>query len=742
MSVLTATSVTGHVKNLPTYISENRIRSHFSTQGGVITDVKLVHKQDGASRRFAFVGFKTDGEAVRAKEYYDRTYIDSSRISVLVVDPCKSRSTQNRTLERPTKRQRVSSAHEARDQSNKPNAKNDAPADPVLSEFLQVMRPRNKKDRSWANDDAVLIPPALPSESKPGEDQQANPNVKPMTDDDTVSDLEWMKRRMGKVVLDDPDAAPRTIHQISFIVVDQVPPPIDPAVESLAETSRLFVRNLAYSCSTSDLEEAFKPFGDLSQVHIPLDATTKAPKGLAFVSFVKPDSALAAYKAMDKSTFQGRILHRVKPEDSGKKSLKENRLRVAKENAARDFNWSMLYMNSDAVVSSVADRLKVSKADILNPDSDDAAVKLALAETHVIQETKKYLEDEGVILDSFKSRQRSETIILVKNIPYGTSIDELNEMFSPHGEIVRLLLPPAGTMGVVEFSHSSEASKALRAIAYRRLKNSIIYLEKAPLGMFKEDEPVIALSHDLVTLEESVAPDAAEPMTAVGGATLFVKNLSFSTTTDRLVKTFRNLTPNRIRKRPGSTLSMGYGFIGFKDPEAAKKAIKSVQGFNLDGHALQASFAQRGVDDTPKEGAKAGGVGKSLTTKMIVKNLPFEVTKKDVRALFSAHGQLKSVRLPRKFDAGSRGFAFLDFISRHEAENAYNALKHTHLLGRHIILEWAEDNGAGGDLDILRERMRVGFGDGKSERPGRKRKLDLDIFNKDGKDDDGDFIAI
>jgi hypothetical protein len=58
-------------------------------------------------------------------------------------------------------------------------------------------------------------------------------------------------------------------------------------------------------------------------------------------------------------------------------------------------------------------------------------------------------------------------------------------------------------------------------------------------------------------------------------------------------------------------------------------------------------------------------------------------------------------------------------------------------------LEWAEDNGAGGDLDILRERMRVGFGDGKSERPGRKRKLDLDIFNKDGKDDDGDdFIAI
>lgn len=44
-------------------------------------------------------------------------------------------------------------------------------------------------------------------------------------------------------------------------------------------------------------------------------------------------------------------------------------------------------------MSSVADRLKVSKADILNPEGDNAGVKLALAETHVIQETKKYLED-------------------------------------------------------------------------------------------------------------------------------------------------------------------------------------------------------------------------------------------------------------------------------------------------------------------------------------------------------------
>ncbi len=48
------------------------------------------------------------------------------------------------------------------------------------------------------------------------------------------------------------------------------------------------------------------------------------------------------------------------------------------------------------MVSSIADRFKVPKADILDPGSNDAAVKLALAETHIIQETKKYLEDVSI----------------------------------------------------------------------------------------------------------------------------------------------------------------------------------------------------------------------------------------------------------------------------------------------------------------------------------------------------------
>lgn len=77
------------VKNLPTYVTPAQLRKHFEQKGapgGTITDVKVSSKSDGTSRRFGFIGFKSDLEAEAAKAYFDRTFIDSTRINVMVVD--------------------------------------------------------------------------------------------------------------------------------------------------------------------------------------------------------------------------------------------------------------------------------------------------------------------------------------------------------------------------------------------------------------------------------------------------------------------------------------------------------------------------------------------------------------------------------------------------------------------------------------------------------------------------------
>lgn len=302
------------------------------------------------------------------------------------------------------------------------------------------------------------------------------------------------------------------------------------------------------------------------------------------------------------------------------------------------------------MASSVADRFNIDKNDILNPESGgNPAVKLALAETHIIQETKSYFESQGVVLSSFSSRARSDTIILVKNIPYGTTAEQIRELFQPHGELVRVLVPPAGTIAVVELKRSDQASKAFSAVSYRRLGSSIIYLEKGPLGMFTEDSSVIktqaessASTLPVVKVAEQMTGDAAEEEEApsiAGGTTLYVKNLSFATTQQRFEKVFQHLPSfsfARIQTKPdpkrpdGTRLSMGYGFVNFKDAEGAKRGLKSIQGFVLDGHALHVKFAGRGVEEDQDSKTSS----KSKTAKMMVKNVPFEATKKDIRDLF------------------------------------------------------------------------------------------------------------
>ena len=77
------------VKNLPPYVTEARLKEIFTQKDapdGTLTDVKVAHKQDGTSRRFGFIGYKTEQEAQKAQKWFDRSYIDTTRINVQIVE--------------------------------------------------------------------------------------------------------------------------------------------------------------------------------------------------------------------------------------------------------------------------------------------------------------------------------------------------------------------------------------------------------------------------------------------------------------------------------------------------------------------------------------------------------------------------------------------------------------------------------------------------------------------------------
>jgi multiple RNA-binding domain-containing protein 1 len=128
------------------------------------------------------------------------------------------------------------------------------------------------------------------------------------------------------------------------------------------------------------------------------------------------------------------------------------------------------------------------------------------------------------------------------------------------------------------------------------------------------------------------------------------------------------------RKGPdGKMLSAGFGFVECSSEAAAKGAVKMLQGSTLDGHKLVLQLSlNKGAGSTAAAGGKgaaaaagaaAGGKRRAGqpqlpdTAKMVVRNVAFEATRKDIMGLFTPFGQIKSARLPRKFDGTHRWVA-------------------------------------------------------------------------------------
>ena len=62
-------------------ITEDKLRGQFSEKGHV-TDCSLKYTKDGIFRRFAFIGYKNLEEANAAVKHFDRSYINTSKITV------------------------------------------------------------------------------------------------------------------------------------------------------------------------------------------------------------------------------------------------------------------------------------------------------------------------------------------------------------------------------------------------------------------------------------------------------------------------------------------------------------------------------------------------------------------------------------------------------------------------------------------------------------------------------------
>ena len=568
-------------------------------------------------------------------------------------------------------------------------------------------------------------------------------------------------------------------------------------MEAIAETGRVFARNLPFTATEEEVAAHFSRFGALTAVHVIVDKTTRRSKGLAYVTYALPENGLAAMEALDGSIFQGRLIHLIPAKrppnaadtlggvgrvegadgagagaDGSRDAIGDGERREVGFKADRDARlkadagtnraaWNSLFMRQDTVAAAVAAKYGVSKADLLESGDADVAVRLALGEAQIIADTKAQLEDAGVDVGSLeqaaaaggantakgaqKSVKRSGLCILLKNLPYEADEDELRSMCERFGSLSRLVLPDTRTLALAEFLEPTDARKAFKGLAYKRYKHVPIYVEWAPASAFREKENAAEARRaprsdkEATRTSAAVAPRAdavgasrvAEPNVIhenddensdedEDASRLFVKGLSFQTSEAALRAHFlraasaaggRVLAANVATQRGpgGATLSRGFGFVEFDAPAVARAAKRAMQGKALEGRALRLELS------SPSSARRAGGdpeAGEARlpkgfsATKLVVRNVAFEATRRDIQKLFNPFGVLKSCRLPKKFDGAHRGFAFAELSTKREASAALEALRGTHLYGRRLTVERAAEDD---DVAGVREKTAARF---------------------------------
>ncbi|OXA38521.1 putative RNA-binding protein 19 [Folsomia candida] len=677
------------VKNLPEGATEPKLRDLFASKG-TVTDVQLKRFNDGKSRHFAFVGYRTEEEASAARDYFDNKKAEEPQPTKKKKKKEKDESDDDDANANATAANATAAAADDDDETAPKKIKRreeelyeKAQADPDFLEFLQVHN--SKSQAKWGNDTVLdtLEKMVLTSGKKKDKEEivdKKKSEGKPKTKKEEVKKAKALAK--NRSILLGQQITVRTYVSRAGVVGAEMGERKGRWAGQAAELER----------SAEGVEES----GRIFVLHLPVDRLTRQSKGFAFVSFLLPEQAAKAFEALDGTTFQGRMLHllpsKSKDDDeAGGGGVGGSSYKREKE-ASSSHNWNSLFLGMNAVSAVVSEKYGVSREQLLLDNSDakdehssSVAVRMALAETEIVSATQKFLEANGVCLDAFDASlglklERSTTTFLVKNLVANTTEDELRLLFEKSGVLGRVVLPPSGVTG--EF------------------KGMPLYLEWAPVNVFRvaSDGSKISVRREEV-VEEKTQPTADKKTTKLAErelpnyddddepfdenmvpepeTTVFVKNLNFSTGETELKKHFASVgrifavtvARRKDPKSPDQLLSQGFGFV-------------------------QSENAAANAKTTDRK-----------CSKILVRNVPFQANEAEITDLFKVFGKLKAVRMPRKATGESqhRGFAFIDFFVEANAKTAFDTLsKSTHVYGRRLVLEWAEGDAS---LEELRNKV-------------------------------------
>ncbi|KAH0625434.1 hypothetical protein JD844_014949 [Phrynosoma platyrhinos] len=603
------------VKNLPSGMREDRFRNLFAAFG-TLTDCALKFTKDGKFRKFGFIGFKSEDDAKAALTHLNKSFIDTTRVTVEFCksfgDPLKPRAWSKHSQKPPAVKKlpekSAKSSGPTKAKQDKKKKENQAElkeleGEEAFQDFLVVHKKRSQT-ATWSNDTKVKEPKK--SQAKPMDDYLNFDSDESESLSEEEAEFGDGERKAGITREEDKSAKGKAAARPDLSDMDYLRSKVVKDVESSSSSEEDSDEEIDNKEPSEEEEEEAKPSPEQN-----------TGSGFTAESEVgennKGQKSVVEIKKL-KATTQGRMLHvlpsTIKKEEgeSGEaaeaSSYKKQKASKDKASSSSSHNWNTLFMGVNAVADAVAQKYNATKSQVL----DHAA------------------------------GERSKTVILVKNLPAGTEAAELEEVFGTYGSLGRVLLPEGGVTAIVEFLEPTEAKRAFTKLAYSKFRHIPLYLEWAPMGVFsgpgkgklensgdnKEDEgkaqtgssekEEAEMEAGKAIKEEENEDDDDDDDESIPGCTLFIKNLNFSTTEETLKEVFakvgavKNCTVSKKRDKTAPLYSNAFGIAHLPLSRWTRSPVASAR-------KKQTSKKQR-------------------SSKILVRNIPFQATVREIRELF------------------------------------------------------------------------------------------------------------
>ncbi len=157
-----------------------------------------------------------------------------------------------------------------------------------------------------------------------------------------------------------------------------------------------------------------------------------------------------------------------------------------------------------------------------------------------------------------------------------------------------------------------------------------------------------------------VAPVPGAPVPP--SASLYVGDLAKDVREEHLFEIFSVVGPIdsiRVLRDHISRVSLGYAYVNFSSAQDAERALETLNYYAIKGRPIRIMWKQR---DPSMRKSGAGNI--------FIKNIDASVTSRDLLDTFSQFGNILSCKVATSDDGKSKGFGFVQYQTREEAERA------------------------------------------------------------------------